>query len=120
MKAHFDKWDKKLVMLCKSNNQGIDDIYQLWAKRNAVDVSNVDPKYIVEAMLEIWTAYDHNVNPDRSVAWDIMQLVDDIQPANMWKFGRGKSSTNLYENFIVVLASRLRLMDVQHIPFQLD
>ncbi len=120
----LDQWQLQLIKYFKSNQTQMTSVcLDIWRERCALP-KDYDAtgciQYLVGDLLKVIISM-HEENTMGFSTGDIMQqLIFDAQPEQQWKFHRGANlhqtmNTSYWENWLWVIASRLRLTEVKYL-----
>lgn len=105
----MDSHDQLAIRACKRLYGPVllKRLRKIYARRIAISEGSVLNDCLFEWLAGVVLKFEKPV--------DFLDLIRDSRPDSAWKFAAG-AWTDYWERFIFVLASRIRLMEVQYIP----
>ena len=105
----MDSYEQLAIRACKRLYGPVlmKRLRKIYARRVAISEPGVDNECLFVWLVSVAMGFDKKV--------DFLELMIDASPENAWKFAAG-AWTDYWIRFVFVLASRIRLMEVQYIP----
>jgi hypothetical protein len=105
----MDSYDQLAIRACKGlySERLLNRLRKIYGKRCSLPTDYIHNKDLLWWLLRILG--------ETQVKFDVFDLIWDAAPFNRWKWGAHNASDH-FELFLHVVASRIRLMEVKHIP----
>ncbi len=106
-KTRIDKWDKELILYCKSRSTTEAGLREIFARRVAMEIEHVQWPDIFHHFLELTEAFN---------LCSLVYLVDNLSPSKMWQYSDVVSNYTNAGRVFNVLISVIRNTEVAKFP----